>query len=357
MHIALLQGDNFRRLQGMTIEPHPRLNLFLGPNAAGKTTILEAVHCLSRKRSFRSSQAADLAGEQGRHWRVAGRFLHQDLPATRVQVRWVPGEVRLKSDGDLGLAELSQRFPVQLLEPGQHRLLEDGPTYRRRYLDWGVFHVEHQFYPAWQRYQRALRQRNKALKSGALKAAISFEPELADAGQRVHELRETYLQRFSAPLAARVHQLLNTDDWSLSLQRGWRGEVSFHDCLAEQRDRDRRMGQTAEGPHRAELRLKLGGETARNRVSRGQQKMLIAALVLAQCDQVLEATGIAPVLLVDDLPAELGEAFQRALVSALNSYPGQVFVTALEASRAMEGLEVGGMFHVEHGEVKKGSAG
>lgn len=350
MHLALLQGDNFRLLQGMTIEPHSRLNLFLGPNAAGKTTVLETVHCLSRKRSFRSAQASDLAGEQGKFWRVAGRFAHEGQPATKVQVRWMPGEVRLSSDGDLGLAELSQRFPVQLLEPGQHRLLEDGPAYRRRYLDWGVFHVEPRFYPAWQRYQRALRQRNRALKEGG-RSAAAFEPELAEAGMMVHQLRMDYLQNFMAPLGERVRQLLSTEDWSLDLQRGWRGSTEFGECLTQQRDRDRRMGQTTEGPHRAELRLKMGGEAARNRVSRGQQKMLIAALVLAQCDQVLERTGIAPVLLVDDLVAELGTAFQASLIAALNTYAGQVFVSALEMTSAMEGLDVGKVFHVEHGRV------
>lgn len=350
MHLALLQGDNFRLLQGMTIEPHSRLNLFLGPNAAGKTTVLEMVHCLSRKRSFRSAQASDLAGEQGKHWRVAGRFVHEGQAATKVQVRWVPGEVRLSSDGDLGVAELSQRFPVQLLEPGQHRLLEDGPAYRRRYLDWGVFHVEQRFYPAWQRYQRALRQRNRALKE-AVRSAAAFEPELAEAGMLVHELRLAYLQNFMAPLGQRIRQLLNTDDWSLDLQRGWRGAPGLKECLEQQRERDRRMGQTSEGPHRAELRLKIGGEAARHRVSRGQQKMLIAALVLAQCDQVLEKTGIAPVLLIDDLCAELGAGFQAALVQALNDYAGQSFVSALEMTSAMSGLRSDRMFHVEHGKI------
>ena len=351
MQLSYLQSDNFRLLAATRIEPHMRLNLILGDNASGKTSLLELIYCLSRKRSFRTSSATDLAGSAGRYWRGAGRFeTGNDQPANRVKLNWVPGELSLSSDGDLSLAELSRRYPIQLLEPGLHRLLEEGPAYRRRFLDWGVFHVEHSFFPAWQRYQRALRQRNRALKNGSSDAR-AFEPELAAAGELVQQLRADSIEALKAPLGRRITQILGSVDWSIELLGGWNAEFSLAQSLAEHRQRDQRYGQTVEGPHRAELRLRLNGAKARHRVSRGQQKMLIAALVMAQCDEVLRSTAISPILLVDDLVAELGQGYQQALVAALNAYPGQCFVTALEHRGNMEALEAGKMFHVEQGAV------
>lgn len=356
MQLSYLQSDNFRLLAATRIEPHSRLNLILGDNASGKTSLLELIYCLSRKRSFRTSSAGDLAGSKGRYWHAAGRFeTHEAQAGNRVKLNWVPGELALNSDGDLSLAELSRRFPIQLLEPGLHRLLEEGPAYRRRFLDWGVFHVEHKFFPAWQRYQRALRQRNRALKNGSGDAR-AFEPELAAAGELVQSLRAESIAALKAPLATRVAQLLGPVDWSLELLPGWNPELGLARSLEEHRLRDQRYGQTVEGPHRAELRLRLNGAKARHRVSRGQQKMLIAALVMAQCDEVLRCTGTSPILLVDDLVAELGQAYQQALVGALSDYKGQSFVTALERSAVIDDLAAGEMFHVEQGTVKSTAA-
>lgn len=354
MYLNELKADNFRLLNGVKIEPHSRLNLFVGPNASGKTTILEAIYCLSRKRSFRSGLASELAGKEGRYWRASGSFLEVDhKPRMNVAVKWIPGETRLESDGSLRLAELSKRFPVQLLEPGQHRMLEDGPSYRRKFLDWGVFHVEHRFYPAWLRYLRALRQRNRALK-GRMSSASAFDQELADSGELLNQLRAGYLQRLRSYLSPRLDQLLglSDEDWALELQSGWKAECSLLDVLRQGYERDQRMGQTVEGPHRAELRLKLEGVQARNRVSRGQQKILIAGLVMAQCDDVEQATGVSPILLVDDFSAELGASFRAAFAEALSDYQGQIFVTALDVSIETDFLRAQRLFHVEHGEVR-----
>ena len=353
MYLGRLEADNFRRVERIRIEPQPRLNLFVGPNAAGKTSVLEMVYLLGRGRSFRASGPAELAGEAGRHWSVRGRVSGLQGADERVRLRWTPEESRLVTDSRLTLAELARRVPIQVVEPGQHRLLEDGPVYRRRFLDWGVFHVEHSFLDAWRAYQRALRQRNRSLKNGDMKAAFSFEPELLKHGERVHALRLAYLERLRSALDEPLRALLGDEPWSLDLLPGWKREQSLQEVLAANRERDRRQGQTGDGPHRAELKLRLGGASVRNRVSRGQQKLLVGALVLAQASLVHAATGCWPILLIDDFGAELGPAFREAWAARLRAYAGQVWVTMLESDPLLSPGDSGAMFHVEHGVVQQ----
>lgn len=360
MHFTRVAGENFRLFPAFDLAPAAGVNLLLGANAAGKTTLLEAVHALGRAKSFRGAPP-EQAGAAGAHWTLHGRVALPERPELAIGLGWTPAGTELRLDqAEAGVQELVSRVAVQVLEPDSHRLLQEGPVYRRRYLDWGVFHVEHQFFPAWRRYQRALKQRNSALRAGATRAEVeAWNPELVVAGAEVHDCRETHLQHLRSHFGTALAALLGPMDWSLDLSRGWTAGKTLEAALAEHYEQDRRQGKTVAGPHRAELKLKLGAHSAKRQVSRGQQKMLIAALLLAQAALVRERAGLSPVLLVDDFPAELGEPFQRALIAALLAYPGQCFVTSIERTAALrtvaENERDSAMFHVEHGSVSRAS--
>lgn len=353
MYLTRIGGENFRAFERFEFEPQARLNLILGPNAAGKTSLLEAIYALGRARSFRGS-APEVAGRAGGHWLVQGRLVQDAGPDTSVGVAWSPEGVQVRMDqADVAIQDLVRRLPVQVLEPDSHRLLEDGPVYRRRYLDWGVFHVEHRFFQAWRRYQRALRQRNQALRSSASRAETeAWNVELAASGEEVQAYREAHLALLRTELARQIASLLGAEEWSLELNRGWPAAKSLAEALAEHYEQDRRQGMTVAGPHRAELKLKLAGRSAKHQVSRGQQKLLVAALLLAQARLIEHETGRAPILLVDDFPAELGGPFQQVLLAALEAYPGQVFMSSVEISEALSRTPKTAMFHVERGTTR-----
>ena len=353
MLLTRVAGRNFRLFESFELRPCPGLNLFAGPNAAGKTTLLEAIYLLARAQSFRSSPG-ELAGAAGKHWQVGGDFTAgPGQPDSPTRLAWSPGGLEVRIQNATGtVQDLVRRFAAQVLEPDSHRLLQDGPVYRRRYLDWGVFHVEHRFFPAWRRYQRALRQRNQALRTGASDAEVqAWTPELVESGEEVHTLRTAHLEALKAPLASTIGALLPGLEWSLALEAGWPAGEALSTTLADHLLQDRRLGTTAAGPHRAELQLKLAGRSAKHQVSRGQQKMLIAALLLAQAELIRGQRGEAPALLIDDFPAELGPAFQEALLGRLRDYPGQVFLTAIEVAGALKSVPESALFHVEHGAV------
>lgn len=356
MRLLQLKAENFRLLQSLSLQPHGRLNFIFGANAAGKTSFLESVYVLGRGRSFRGSSPQDIAGVAGSHWVVFGRTQNEQETARQsVGLRWTGSETEVRIDGQAATSlELLRTFPVQILEPGMHKVLQEGPTYRRSFLDWGVFHVEPQFMSLWRRYRRALRQRNQLLRGAADDRELAaWEPELAEAGEALDGLRRGHLDSIRAAVASRVGELLGEGEWSFELHSGWPRGLGLREALAKQRTTDRRMALTQQGPHRAELRIRANGRAAKNRISRGQQKLLIAALLLAQCEEIGSRSGRSPVLLVDDFAAELADAYQTPLLAALRAYPGQVFVTAFERGGVLAQDIDCAMFHVERGALTR----
>lgn len=354
MHVALLRAENLRLYKAIDVELHPRLNLLTGPNASGKTTFLESLFCLSRGRSFRGNSLAELNGPEKAAWWVHAR-MHKAAGPVSLGLGWKRNETRIRvAEREARVSDLAKTMPVQLIEPGQHRLLEEGPAYRRSYIDWGVFHVEHDFFETWRRFQRALKQRNRALRLRQdLKAVSAWDREMAEAGESVSRFREKHLEEVGPQLGVKCEALFgakNALNWEF--HRGWKSGIRLLDVLAENAARHLDAGTTSEGPHRAELRIRLNSQAAKNQVSRGQQKLAIAAMVLAQCETIRVRTGEAPIVLIDDYAAELSAEFQSRLAAVLATYEGQIFITAFEVPSALKDLDKT-LFHVEQGQIKQ----
>jgi DNA replication and repair protein RecF len=216
--------------------------------------------------------------------------------------------------------------------------------------------VEHEFLATWRRLRRALRQRNSLLRDGGnAKLLAPWSHELAEAAERFTQLRRGHVAEIEARSQALLARLLPGEHWQLRYAQGWDAERSYLDVLEAGIERDRRHGLTMSGPQRAELGFYVApgqegaARSVKGRISRGQQKLLIAAFIMAQCWIVAERGGRTPVLLLDDFAAELSAEFQTRLLGVLLDYPGQKFVTALERSALLEGVAEAHMFHVEHG--------
>jgi DNA replication and repair protein RecF len=344
MRIAQLRAENFRLFAHLSLSPGDGLNFFTGENAAGKSSLLEAVYCAARAKSFRAGQLAlKLQDAQGLEEQIG--------------LQWNAAEgLRMRSSQEPALttAALAGRVPTQILEPDLHRLVQEGPGYRRSFLDWGLFHVEQSFLPLWRRYQRALRQRNLALRAQRPAPEIqAWDPELAVQGEALHQLRQQYLEQLIPRFRAELADLLPGNDAGIELSRGWPERADLAAALHQSLSRDQRQGSTSEGPHRMEFRIRLDGHHIKGRISRGQQKLLISALLLAQATQIGEQGRGHPVLLVDDLTAELAQEYQERLLARFSRYPGQRFITSFEAPASLSRLTDLRLFHVEHGEVRQ----
>lgn len=353
MKLSQLQLRSFRGLIDQSQGLHPGMNWLVGRNAAGKTSVLEAVYWLGRGKSFRTAQPTQCVRRGDKGWRVACRLEHSERPADRIAVRFDGRRVeRSCNDHAETVVAQARRLPVQLIEPGLHRVVEDGPGYRRRFLDWGMFHVEQDYLGIWRAYARALRQRNAALRERADSATLAaWTRELVARGDALATVRERGMERLLPKLQTRGAEL-DLPELEVTLYPGWDDKSPLSVALGEREERDRRLGSTSSGPHRAELRFRMGGEQAREHISRGQQKLLLAALSLAQADVIAEATGAHPLLLLDDFTAELGPEYQAQLIGTLAAYPGQSILSSLERPAALDSSLAMQVFHVEHGRLQ-----
>ncbi len=353
MHLDGIGIRDVRNLVHVELPLSPGLNVFCGANASGKTSLLEAVHLLSRGRSFRTSRLDDVIRHTAEALRVAGRVVYPQRSPVSLGIRRSRTETEIRVGGypANSFAELSVHMPLQIIQPDSHELIEQGPRFRRRFLDWGVFHVEPAYHPVWQRYQRALRQRNAALRAGSSAPAVAaWHQELDEAAERMDDLRRGYLQRLNALLPRYVQEILGDCALQLGYLRGWPEGTGLRELLERALPREREVGHTRYGPHRADLALEIEGRKARDCLSRGQQKALVAALLVAQVVCYREVTAETCLFLIDDLPSELDDEHRGRLLQALHSLGLQMLVTAIDPGMlAYEFWTPRALFHVERG--------
>jgi DNA replication and repair protein RecF len=377
MRLVELRVQDLRCLAQVQLTLHPRLNLLAGENGSGKTSILEAIYLLGRGRSFRTRHTEQLIRHTAPELRVFGRLesIGADAPtdAGPLPDAGLPASddivsrdaivshsiglactrqkgVEARIDGrDLAsLAQLSELFPVQVIDPGIHRLVEEGPVQRRRWLDWAVFHVEPDFVRHWQGYSRALKQRNAALRCGG--DPSPWDGELVRLGELLSAARARLVHALQPYWITAVREL-DAVPASLAYFQGWSREQDLAGALSAHSLRDRERGTTGYGPHRFDVLLRLDGKSARETLSRGQQKLIGAAMALTMARYVAAVATRTPVLLLDDPAAELDGVHTERLLAAVASLGGQLVVTALR----VEGTPLGTpdkVFHVEHNTVK-----
>ena len=351
MFIKTLQIENIRNLARVDIKPNPTLNILFGPNGAGKTSVLESLVVLSRGRSFRTNQANELIGPEGNSFRVFAESLNHAGKINRLGLERSGKHWRARKNGDdlSQLSQLTRDLPLVLMEPNSHLLVSGPPEIRRKYLDWGMFHVEHEFLDTWRRFSKILKQRNAALRFRQEDVLDSIDAVFSDLGSRLGRLRQSH----SDEIAERVRGLLTDLGSSLENMRfeyhnGWSKE-SLQESLLAGREGDLVRGTTGSGPHRADIALFCKEATARSVLSRGEQKLLAAALLLSQVE-ILAELGEQPMVLLDDLASEFDqEHFERVLARALKS-GGQVWVSGTRIHKPEVDHKV---FHVEHGEVQE----
>jgi DNA replication and repair protein RecF len=345
-----VQVTDFRCLQSAALELDPRFTLISGSNASGKTSLLEALYVLGRGRSFRTRRLEHLIRHGTSQFVVFGEVEAADR-VIPLGVEGATSGVRARIAGAKAgsLAELALLFPVQIIDPEVHRLIEEGPSRRRQFLDWGVFHVDHSFLGHWQRFRHAVKQRNAALKSRQPRAVVSaWDHDLINYGQRVSAARAEYVGLL-APHAEAIGRNLLGLDLSLSYRSGWLRDLSLSEALRQSWSHDQESGATQVGPHRAELGIRLDGAPVKDRVSRGQQKLLAATLLMAQL-KLFPDGAVQPSLLLDDPAAELDDERLAGLISEVSAHAVQLIVTTLHGEFPAFG-QPGRRFSVAAGRV------
>ena len=353
MPIHEFSVQDFRCLARVELQADPGLNLIYGPNASGKTSILEAIAYLGRGKSFRGAPTGNLVRHGQSEFVLFGR-VEDGGRVANVGVRNSSAGLEVRIDGESGggSADLAAALPLQIIDPDVHNLVGGAPEERRRYLDWIAFHVEHGYLESWRRFRRALKQRNAALRAGQSEASIrGWNAELAELAALVDAGRHVALEVATDSLEEAGQALLGSEV-RFEYRRGWKEGTELAEALEANLARDMQLGSTQAGPHRADLKLIYDERQARKLVSRGQQKLLACAMVLAAAETAQAALERPLLLLLDDPAAELDDESLARLMSRVRNLGCQVIATSLQPDSPIIGAPEA-MFHVEHGVLER----
>lgn len=356
MRLTQLQIRNFRNLENTQLTPVNGVNLIVGDNASGKTSLLEAIYYLSHVRSFRTQYVTDIILRNSPYLQLVANLETSDHHIIPLGIRRNrhKAEIRANKQPVNRVADITAQFPVLAIHPDSYILITGSPSQRRQYLDWGVFHVEQGFFNSWRRFKKALMQRNAALKSRqSTDICQLWNKEIAFTANYIDQLRQQYFEKLKPYLNQLIQQFFIDDAIEIEYKRGWSTDKELIDLLTDNISKDRLKGFTNYGPHRADIFIRVNAQSAQTCISRGQQKTLVALMRLAQAMQFTEATKKTCVLLYDDLAAELDTQHRKLILSVLSSMDIQLFITAIDVSQIdLSAWKVKKKFHVEHGQLK-----
>ncbi len=360
MTLARLDIHAVRNLVDISLVDLQPANIFFGENGGGKTSVLESVFMLAMARSFRGSQIKPVINHEKEQCVVFGELQIAPGHKTGIGVRRDrQGGFEAKVGGSTvsSTAELAERLPVQVINAQSFELLTGSPIDRRRYLDWGVFHVEHRYHETWRRFQRCIKQRNSLLRHGKISRSelAGWSREFIDSGELIDQMRQAYLAELLPTFTALLKRLsLALSATVIRYRRGWEAKAGLEEALLNCERSDLEQGFTHVGPQRADLKLLIDGHDAGTTLSRGQQKLVVCALKLAQGQVLGEKRETPCIYLVDDLPSELDAEHCERVCEVLDEMNAQVFLTCVDKNDiARYWPSKPGMFHVEHGVIER----
>lgn len=362
MTLSLLSAAGVRNLANFDIELNPGVNVFYGENGAGKSSILECIYLLALGRSFRNAKTRTVLSFDHDSMAVRGELTHESKACRIEYQRMATGHyaINVNEQKVRSIASLAHLLPIQIIHSSTFELLTGTPGDRRRFLDWGVFHHSKNFFDTWKGLQTSLKNRNSLLRSGNIdRSQIAvWNQAIAKASELIDAYRVQYLEGFVPRFESFLSELTRIQELRVHYFRGWDKTRPILELLDENLEKDRKVGFTQLGPQRADLRFKIGKEAAVDVVSRGQQKLIISALKLAQAEFLQDQVKQPVVFLIDDLPSELDQRHIQHLGELFERLGNQVLLTSVAyqpIKNFWKNRDSMTMFHVEQGVIKPSS--
>lgn len=327
--LSQINIHHLRNIDALFLTPHPRFNFFYGQNGSGKTSILEAIYLLGSGYSFRTRETAPLVQHGQASLTIFSKTQAQDTVSIQKNLNGAT-IVRLNQQPCQRSSELAYLLPCLVFYHDLFQIIDAGPSVRRSILDWGLFHVEHSYHLLWKEYRSVLKQRNALLRQRDTQRAnyLPWDKLLVDLAYAIDELRQQHFQHWSNNFQSFLLQLTDTS-CQIRFDKGWDRKSSgksLQVILNEQFDQDIHRQYTYAGPHHADIVFESELLKARQHLSRGQQKIILIALKLAQAQLLSKPC----VYLMDDITVELDQAHIERLFTSLENLPGQFFLTSVQ---------------------------
>jgi len=355
MYLSKIQINNVRNIELIGITPSEKLNIIVGPNGSGKTSVLESLYLLSRARSFRTHNIKKVVSFDKSDLTVFAELQGGSLP-NKIAIKKKHGDtlIRINGQTEKKSSELSRYLQTHLIRPESQSLLENGSSVRRSFIDWGVFHVKHDFLNISKKHNQLLKQRNKLLKTKQLDTLPVWNNKFAEYGTMVSIERQEYVSRFERELRVIARELIGDIELRVDFIKGWDKDLSLEAALDKAESRDTYYGYSTVGSHKSDIKVRVNGKLAQDFLSRGQMKLMVIAMYLAQIKLMSAMVEKSSCVLIDDLAAELDELSFKKVMLFLNELAVQVFITTTNKQLFLEYIETdeSKVFHVKHGRIE-----
>jgi DNA replication and repair protein RecF len=367
MSVAKLITQNFRNLNGISLDFHPKLNFVVGDNGSGKSSLLEALFFLGHGKSFRTSKIDSLACHGTQSFVVSIKDTNDLQLGLSKNIS--SGLTNIKIDGKAHnrLSILAKNIAIQIVTPESFKLFFGGPKERRRFIDLGMFHVKHDFSTLWKNFNRVLKQRNACIRAegrteyGSNNSMLSYWTEqFCELSMEVSVLRAKYVSEIILELNLWLAILLPSLNEKVTVHylQGWPQKYSLIDTLTINKEKESNYGYSLYGAHKFDVKFLLDKKAIETQLSRGQQKLFLLALTFAQASFIARVQLVKPILLIDDIGAELDVNSRTALSKAIDKLDCQVIITAIESNVLEPFLGKSeerkfSMFHEKHGKVSE----
>lgn len=330
---------DFRNLN-LSFELSSGINIIHGDNGSGKSSILEAIHFLSFGRSFRASNASQMIAHDKDAYTIQAAISKDELENKLAIYRQETATQAKLNASKTSLVKIAALLPALFIDCDSHRNYFTSSTHRRRMFDWLLFHVEPAYMSSYRAYSRALKHRNASLKQGL--PTLPWDKVMDEEAIKIHQMRFNVFEMLLIEVDSGAYELNNA---KLVYTPGYDVEVGFMQALSNASMQDRKMGYTTIGPHKADWQLCINGVNAVQSMSQGQQKIAHLKLILLHYE-IMRQCSVRPMIMIDDMPAELDANHKALLESFLTGLEGQIVITAINP----EDVSWGGscrLFHVK----------
>ena len=335
MYIKEITLKDFRNYKDLHTSFHPRVNIFLGKNAQGKTNLLEGIYLNAMARSFKTTRDKDLIrfGEEFCRIHTVSKAFDEEMETEILITK--EGKKIIKIDGVKAskTSQLLERIYIVIFSPEDLKIVKDEPEKRRRFIDRELCQIKPGYYSDLSSYKKVLKQRNMYLKEREIDTSVLdiWDYELARYGSRIIRRREEFIKKISE-ISSDIHQRISG---------GLENLIIHYEANRT----------TGHGPHKDDLKIEADGIDLRKFGSQGQQRTAALSLKLSEIRLIEAETGERPILLLDDVLSELDNERQSYLISSLGE--NQMFITTADISgKVIRSMPEGKVFKIEKGTVE-----
>jgi len=349
MAIEELQCHEFRNLENTTLTFNPKLNIIIGSNGSGKSSLLESIYTLSTSKSFRTKHLKNCIKHKSEKFILFGKYKNHSIGIQKESNKML---IKVNNRIINKRSELAKIQSVLAIDSTSFELITAGKQKRREFLDWGLFHVKPSFSAVWIKYRNILKQRNYLLRSKNIKEIDYWDKHLIIFNEEINQFRKTLLKEIIEQYKLNHQDSSILSDVTIEYNQGWKKGQNFQEALKEKFSTDLKRGFTSVGAHQSDIKFSIADKEIKDVFSRGQIKTLVINLYLTLMDYVYKNSQSKPIFIIDDLVAELDINTIKDVIVSLIEKDYQIFISSIEYDDFFKELQIEKtVFHVKHGEV------